>query len=95
MRQPSQREQHDEHLKVAINAAHVQTRETYGPLRLQTELTSQGFKAGRDQIVRLRRELGLLCKHKRKFKATTNSIFELRIRFFSTIHQKNVFPYFQ
>jgi hypothetical protein len=30
-RQPSQRAQDDERLKVAIKAAHVQTRETYGP----------------------------------------------------------------
>jgi transposase InsO family protein len=61
-RQPSQRAQDDERLKIAIKAAHVQTRETYGPLRLQSELVSQGFNAGRDRIVRLRRELGLRCK---------------------------------
>ena len=72
-RQPSLRAQDDERLKVALKAAHAQTRETYGPLRLQPELASQGFNAGRDRIVRLRRELGLRCKQKRKFKATTNS----------------------
>ena len=72
-RKPSQRAQDDERLKVAIKAAHMQTRETYGPLRLQPELASQGFNAGRDRIVRLRRILGLRRKQKRKFKATTNS----------------------
>lgn len=72
-RPPSRRAQDDERLKVAIKAAHVQTRETYGPLRLQPELVAQGFDTGRDRIVRLRRELGLRCKQKRKFKATTNS----------------------
>jgi transposase InsO family protein len=72
-RKPSQRAQDDERLKVAIKAAHVQTRETYGPLRLQPELIAQCFNAGRDRIARLRRELGLRCKQKRKFKATTNS----------------------
>jgi transposase InsO family protein len=72
-RPPSQRAQDDERLKVAIKAAHVQTRETYGPLRLQPELVAQGFDTGRDRIVRLRQELGLRCKQKRKFKATTNS----------------------
>jgi transposase InsO family protein len=51
-RQPSQRAQDDERLKIAIKAAHIQTRETYGPLRLQSELVSQGFNAGRDRIVR-------------------------------------------
>lgn len=72
-RPPSQRAQDDERLKIAIKAVHVQTRQTYGPLRLQPELVSQGFDTGRDRIVRLRRELGLRCKQKRRFKATTNS----------------------
>lgn len=72
-RPSSQRAQDDEKLKIAIKAAHVQTRQTYGPLRLQPELAAQGFEAGRDRIVRLRRELGLRCKQKRRFKATTNS----------------------
>lgn len=33
----------------------------------------QRHVAGRDRIARLRRELGLRCRQKRKFKATTNS----------------------
>jgi putative transposase len=40
---------------------------------MQPELASQGFKAGRGRITRLRRKLGLRCKQKRKFKATTNA----------------------
>lgn len=72
-RKPSQRAQNDERLKVAIKAAHVQTRETYGPLRMWPELLAQGFATGRDRVVRLRRELGLRCKQKRQFKVTTNS----------------------
>jgi transposase InsO family protein len=72
-REPSQRSQDDERLKVAIKAAHVQTRETYGVLRLWPELVAQGFETGRDKVGRLRQELGLRCKQKRKFKATTNS----------------------
>ena len=38
-----------------------------------TELAADGFTAGRDRIERLRRAMGLHCKQKRKFKATTNS----------------------
>lgn len=72
-RKPSQRAQHDERLKVAIKAAHAQTRETYGPLRIWPELLAQGFAIGRDRVIRLRRELGLRCKQKRQFKVTTNS----------------------
>lgn len=76
---PSERAQDDARLKVAIQAVHTQSRETYGPLRMQPELAAQGFVAGRDRITRLRRELGLRCKQKRKFKATTNSNHDLPI----------------
>jgi putative transposase len=54
-RPPSQRAQDNERLKLAIKAAHVQTRETYRLLRLQPELVAQGFDTGRDRIVRLPR----------------------------------------
>jgi transposase InsO family protein len=72
-RKPSRRAQEDERLKVAIKAAHERTRKSYGARRLQPELAADGFSAGRDRIVRLRRELGIRCRQKRKFKATTNS----------------------
>ncbi len=75
----SPRAKEDERLKVAITAVHKQSRETYGPLRMQPELASQGFVAGRDRIARLRRELALRCKQKRKFKATTNSNHDLPV----------------
>ena len=37
--------------KVAIMAVHGQSRQTYGPSRVQPELGAQGFPAGRDRIV--------------------------------------------
>jgi putative transposase len=73
------RSQEDERLKVAIKAAHKRNRETYGARRLQPELAADGFIAGRDHIERLRRELGIRCKQKRKFKATTNSKHNLPV----------------
>jgi len=78
-RKPSRRAQENERLKVAIKAAHKRSRETYGPLRLQPDLAADGFVAGRDRIARLRREMGLWCKQKRKFKATTNSNHDLPV----------------
>jgi len=78
-RKPSRHAQEDERLKVAIKAAHTRTRQTYGIRRLQPELVDDGFVAGRDRIVRLRRELGLRCKQKRKFKGTTNSNHDLPV----------------
>jgi putative transposase len=78
-RKPSRHAQEDERLKVAIKAAHKRTRQTYGVRRLQPELADDGFVAGRDRIERLRRELGLRCKQKRKFKGTTNSNHDLPV----------------
>jgi transposase InsO family protein len=78
-RPPSARALEDERLKVAISAAHVKTRESYGAARLQAELQSEGFAAGRDRIARLRRDLGIRCRQKRKFKATTNSNHDLPV----------------
>lgn len=69
----SQRAWEDERLKVAIRAAHVKARETYGVARLQPELKAEGFAVGRDRIARLRRAMGSYCKQKRTFKATTQS----------------------
>lgn len=78
-RKPSQRAQTDEVLKVAIKAAHKRTRESYSARRLQPELATEGFIAGRDRIARLRRELGIRCRQKRRFKATTNSKHNLPV----------------
>ena len=78
-RKPSRRSQEDERLKVAIKAAHKRTREIYSARRLQPELAADGFVAGRDRIARLRRELDIRCRQKRKFKATTNSKHNLPV----------------
>jgi transposase InsO family protein len=78
-RPPSPRAVEDGRLKVAIAAAHVKTRETYGAVRLQAELQAEGFAVGRDRVARLRRDLGVRCRQKRKFKATTNSAHEFPV----------------
>jgi putative transposase len=67
------RQQENEKLKVAIRAAHKRTRESYGSRRLQVELAAEGFVAGRDRIARLRHEMDIICKQKRKFRVTTDS----------------------
>ena len=72
-RAPSPRAQDNARLEVAIKAAHVRTRESYGPERLQKELAADGFHAGVGRIKRLRKRMGIRCKQKRKFKATTHS----------------------
>ena len=72
-REPSKRAQEEGRLEVEIKAAHQRTRETYGPERLQQELKEQGVSVGICRIRRIRKKLGIRCKQKRKFKATTDS----------------------
>jgi transposase InsO family protein len=76
---PSTRSQEDARLKVLITAAHRQSRETYGTRRVKHELAAQGHEVGRDRIRRLRKELNLRCKQRRKFVATTNSKHNLPV----------------
>lgn len=78
-RRPSHRQREDERLKVAIKVVHQRSRESYGVRRLQPELAAKGFPAGRDRIARLRQDLGLRCRQKRKFRATTNSKHSLPV----------------
>lgn len=74
---PSARELRHSILESQIREAHTLSRETYGPLRLQTELAEQEIFVGRDQISRLRKKMGLKCIQRKKFKATTNSSHDL------------------
>jgi putative transposase len=75
----SNREQEDIKLKHMIREVHKRTRQTYGPRRLQKELAADGIRAGRDHILRLRKEMGMTCIQKKKFKATTNSHHNLPV----------------
>jgi len=72
-RRPSKRVLEEGRLEVEIKAAHRRTRETCGPERLQHELKEHGVKVGICRIRRIRKKLGIRCKQKRKFKATTDS----------------------
>jgi putative transposase len=76
----SNRQQDDERLKVVIRAAHKRTRKTCGPERLQQDIAeNEGLQIGVHRIKRIRRELGIRCLQKRKFKATTNSNHSLPV----------------
>ena len=78
-RGPSKRAQENARLEVAILAAHVRTRQTYGPERLQAELREDGFPAGIGRIKRLRKKLGLRCTQVRRFTTTTDSTHALPV----------------
>jgi len=66
-------------LEVEIRAAHKRTRQTYGAERLQEDLAEHGVRVGICRIKRIRRKLGIRCKQKRKFKATTDSRHKLPV----------------
>jgi transposase InsO family protein len=69
----SKRAREESRLEVEIMAAHRRTRQTYGAERLQRDLLEHGIQVGICRIKRIRRKLGIRCKQKRKFKATTDS----------------------
>jgi putative transposase len=75
----SERAREEMRLEVEIKAAHKRTRQTYGAERLQHELAEHGVRVGICRLKRIRRKLGLYCKQKRKFKATTDSKHKLPV----------------
>ena len=75
----SSRQQEEERLELEIQAAHKRTRQTYGPERLQRDLSDNGVVVGVYRIKRIRRKLGLRCRQKRRFKFTTDSRHSLPV----------------
>jgi len=69
----SKRDREELRLELEIRAADRRTRQTYGPERLQHELAERGVRVGICRIRRIRNKLGIICKQKKKFKATTYS----------------------
>lgn len=69
----SQHDREELRLELEIRAADRRTKQTYGAERLQCDLAKHGIKVGVCRIKRMRTKLGIRCKQKRKFKATTYS----------------------
>ena len=63
----------DIELTALIQGLFKKSRSTYGTRRLQKSLLNRDRVVSRRRIGRLMREADLVCKTKRKFKATTNS----------------------
>jgi transposase InsO family protein len=58
---------------VEVRAADNRTKQVYGTEKLQYDLAEHGIRVGICRIKRIRRKLGIGCKQKKKFKATTDS----------------------
>jgi transposase InsO family protein len=69
----SSRAQKDQRLLEKIQHIHTTKRSRYGSPRIHAELKNQGERCSRKRVARIMRENGIEAKHKRKFKATTDS----------------------
>ena len=63
----------DSALLERIRAIHAETKAAYGSPRIYQELKACGIPASKGRVERLMREHGLRARHKRRFKATTDS----------------------
>jgi putative transposase len=86
----SHKAQRDKELKTVITAAFTQNRAVYGTHRLKKVLEKQGDSTSRRRIGRIMQEAQLVCKTKRRFKATTNSTHNLPIASNQLARQFNV-----
>ncbi|MBR0568971.1 IS3 family transposase [Azoarcus sp. L1K30] len=64
---------------VLIRALHQEVRQAYGARRIHAELRGRGYRIGLPRIERLMRENGIRARHKRRYKATTDSRHSLPV----------------
>lgn len=72
-RSESPRSRENRHLIVEIKSLHKKSRQTYGSPRIHAELKSQGLSFGKHRVARLMRENRIVSRHRKKFRATTDS----------------------
>ena len=72
-RQQPLRVQEDRRLKQAIVSAHAASGGRYGTPRIERHLRREGTLTSRKRVARLRHELGLKAKGRRRFRITTDS----------------------
>ncbi len=58
---------------VEVKAVHKKSRKTYGSPRIHADLKANGHRIGKHRVARLMRENGIVSRHKRKFRVTTDS----------------------
>jgi putative transposase len=66
-------------LEIEIKAAHRRNRGVCGAEKIQQDLAERDIRVGISRIKRIKRKLGLWCKQKKKFKATTDSKHKLPV----------------
>ena len=69
----------DAQLLALIRAAHAESKAAYGSPRLWRELKARDVPVSRERVARLMRENAIRAKHKRRYKATTDSKHDLPV----------------
>ena len=70
---PGRKRLTDAQLLALIQAIHKELKGAYGSPRMVRELRARGFPASKPRVERLMRENGIRARHKRRYKATTDS----------------------
>ena len=71
--QPDRKRLTDAQLLTLIRAIHAQFKGAYGSPRLLKEIQGRGMAASKARVERLMRNNGIRARHKRRYKATTDS----------------------
>jgi putative transposase len=69
----------DAQMLALIQAIHRELKGSYGSPRMVRELRDRGFPASKPRVERLMRENGIRARHKRRHKATTDSMHSLPV----------------
>ena len=72
-RPESPRSLENRRLLMEIKVAHKESKKAYGSPRIHAELNEKGNSCSRHRVARLMRDNGIVSKHKKKFRITTNS----------------------
>jgi putative transposase len=78
-RRPSPRECENTRLLAHIRAIHAASHGSYGSPRVHRELRAQGHRVSLNRVRRLMKQHGIAARHKRKFRATTDSRHKLPV----------------
>ncbi|MCC4114749.1 IS3 family transposase [Aromatoleum toluclasticum] len=76
---PQRKRLTDAQALVLIRTIHQEVRQAYGARRIHAELRGRGHRIGLPRIERLMRENGIRARHKRRYKATTDSRHSLPV----------------
>ena len=76
---PDRKRLTDVQMLTLIRAIHTELKGAYGSPRITKELRDRGFPASKERVERLMRENGIRARHKRRYKATTDSKHSLPV----------------